>query len=116
MATVLDWERALENTDGSEELLLELAGVFLEECPKMMRQIKAAIDERDAPGLQLAAHSLKGSVRIFAASAATDAALALENIGTSGDLSGAEDRRVALSQEIDRLKAILAERSGEQAR
>jgi hypothetical protein len=70
----LDWEKALQNTDGSEELLIELAGVFLDECPEMMRQIRASIDAGDAPGLQLAAHSLKGSARIFAAPPVTDAA------------------------------------------
>ena len=67
MADVLNWERALENADGSEELLLELLDVFLETYPEMMRQIRAAIDARDAPALRRTAHSHKGSTRIFAA-------------------------------------------------
>lgn len=114
MAALLDWERALENVDGSEELLIELAGVFIEECPEMMRQIRAAIDERDAPALQRTAHSLKGSARIFAAAAASEAALRLETMGADGDLSGAEDAWTALSAEVERLVAALAERIDQQ--
>lgn len=111
---LLDWERALANCDDSEELLIELTGVFLDECPEMMRQIRAAIDERDAPALQRAAHSLKGSARIFAAAAATEAALRLETMGAKGDLSDAEQCWAALSLEVERLASALAERCGRQ--
>lgn len=110
MSSILDWERALENADGSEELLMELVEIFLDELPGMMRQVRAAIDERDAPALQRAAHSLKGSARIFVALPATEAALELETMGARGDLSGAEERWVVLGHEIERLTAALAER------
>lgn len=110
MATLLDWKKALENTDGSEELLIELAGVFVEECPEMMRQIRAAIDRRDAPALQRTAHSLKGSARIFAAAAVSEAALWLETMGADGDLSGAGDGWTTLAHEVERLMAALGER------
>ena len=105
MASILDWERALENTDGSEELLIELAGVFIDECPEMMRQIRTAIDERDAPALQRAAHSLKGSARIFAATAAADAALEFETMGAEGDLSDAEKRWIVSTSRDDGIRA-----------
>ena len=115
MASVLDWQRALENTDGDEELLLELVGVFLDECPEMMRQIRAALDESDAGALQLAAHSLKGSARVFAAQDATDAAFALESMGANADFSGAEEKWTLLGQEVERLKAELSQRSEQQS-
>ena len=110
MATLVDWDRALENTDGSEDLLLELAEMFIEECPEMMREVRVAIDAGDAPALQLAAHTLKGSVRIFAMAAAVQAARRLEEVGASGDLSDADDGWSALRQEVDRLTAALADR------
>lgn len=111
MATSLDWERALENADGSEDLLIELAGVFIEECPEMMRQVRAAIDARDAPALQRTAHSLKGSARIFAAADASQAALRLETMGANGELSGADDGWTMLAVEVERLMAALGERT-----
>ena len=110
MSMPLDWEKALQNADGSEELLLELAGVFIDECPEMMRQIRAAIDTSDASALQLAAHSLKGSTRIFAATAATDTALRLEAMGAETRLQDAEGAWSALMPEIERLTMALAER------
>jgi len=115
MATLLDWEGALENVDGSEELLIELAEVFIEECPEMMRQIRAAINERDASALQRTAHSLKGSARLFAAAATSEAASRLETMGANGDLSGADDGWTALRVEVDRLMAALAEKTDQQS-
>jgi histidine phosphotransfer protein HptB len=111
MATLLDWERALENTDGSEDLLIELAEMFIEECPEMMRAVRTAIDTRDAPALQRAAHTLKGSVRIFAMASAVEAARRLEEMGASGDLSDSDVDWNALRLEIDRLTAALAEKA-----
>lgn len=114
MNTLLDWTRALQNTDGDEELLIELAGVFIEETPEMMRQVRAAIDTRDAPELQRAAHSLKGSAHIFAASAATDAALRLEAMGAESNFKDAADGWAILRFEIDGLLTVLKERVGGQ--
>lgn len=113
MATLLDWERALENTDGSEDLLIELAEMFIEGCPEMMRAVRTAIDADDAPALQRAAHTLKGSVRIFAMAPAVEAARRLEEMGAAGDLSDADADADwnALRLEIDRLTAALAEKT-----
>ena len=114
MNTLLDWTRALQNADGDEELLIELAGVFIDEGPEMMRQVRAAIDAQDARELQRAAHSLKGSAHIFAASAATDAALRLEAMGAEGNFKDAADGWSILRFEIDGLLAALKERVGGQ--
>jgi len=111
MATLLDWERALENTDGSEDLLLELAEMFIAECPEMMREVRSAINAGDASALQLAAHTLKGSVRIFAMATAVEAARRLEEMGASGDLSDADAGWNTLRLEVDRLTAALADKA-----
>ena len=67
MTKLLDWETALGNADGSEDLLLELAQVFIETCPGMMMEICQAIDSGNAADLNRAAHNLKGAARIFVA-------------------------------------------------
>lgn len=110
MSTLLDWTRALQNADGDEELLIELAGVFIDECPEMMRQLRVAIDSRNAPELQRAAHSLKGSAHIFAASAATEAALRLEVMGAEANFKDAADGWAILRFEIDGLLTALRTR------
>ncbi len=40
----VDWEGALARLAGDRELLVELVGVFLEECPKLRQAIAQAID------------------------------------------------------------------------
>ena len=57
--------------------------------------------------MQLAAHSLKGSVANFAAAAAVAAALRLEIMGHDGDLSHAGEAVAALEREIDLLIPVL---------
>ena len=58
---------AMERVDGDLELMKELAGLFLGECPQRMAEVRQAIDRKDGPGLQRAAHYLKGSVGNFGA-------------------------------------------------
>lgn len=112
MTMFLDWERAIANADGSEELLTELAGVFIENCPDMLRQIRAAIVESNAAELERAAHNFRGSARIFAAGPATEAALRLEIMGAEADFSKANEGWIALSGEVDRLMTALADKIG----
>ncbi|HKX21720.1 MAG TPA: Hpt domain-containing protein [Rhizorhapis sp.] len=112
MIKLLDWERALENVDGSQELLLELAKLFIESCPDMMRQIRDAIIIGDAPALHRAAHNIKGSARIFAAGAVVNDAMRLEAMGAENDLSKASECFAALESSVSQLSAALAERIG----
>lgn len=110
MIKLLDWEKALDNVDGSEDLLLELAQVFVESCPDMMREIREAVSKGDAPSLHRAAHNLKGSARIFAAGAVVEEALRLEEMGSDADLRKAEESSVHLERAAAELCAALSER------
>lgn len=110
MIKLLDWEKALENVDGSEDLLLELAQVFVESCPDMMREIREAVSNDDASALHRAAHNLKGSARIFAAGAVVEEALRLEEMGAHADLKAAEESSAHLERAAAQLCAALSER------
>ncbi len=48
---VLNMAAVLERMGGDVELLKELAGLFLGECPQRMAEIRQAITQRDAPRL-----------------------------------------------------------------
>ena len=108
----LDWQKALENVDGSEELLLELAKLFIETKSEMMAEISTAIANSDAESLHRAAHNLKGSARIFAAGEAVNQAMQLEVMGADGDLRGAAECFSELELTVDQLATALAERIG----
>ncbi|MGC8834997.1 MAG: Hpt domain-containing protein, partial [Armatimonadota bacterium] len=98
---------ALERLEGDEELLVELATIFLQESPRQMKQIREALDRSDWEALARAAHTLKGSVGNFAAQSSVEAALNLENAAKSGNPVEAELAYSALVTEIDRLRPVL---------
>jgi signal transduction histidine kinase/DNA-binding response OmpR family regulator/HPt (histidine-containing phosphotransfer) domain-containing protein len=102
-----DRTEALNRVGGSEEILRELVELFRTECPKQMIDIQQQHAVRDLPALGRAAHTLKGSVAIFAAQPAYEAALRIEKMGRSGDASNFDEAWHDLQSAIDRLMAAL---------
>ena len=68
---------------------------------------REALVSGDHVALALAAHTLKGSVVVFSAQAAGEAAQRLETISRQGDLAQAQEAYTALEKEIKSLKAKL---------
>jgi HPt (histidine-containing phosphotransfer) domain-containing protein len=99
-----DLAAALERMDGDVELMTELAGLFLSECPQRMAEIRQAITQRNASRLQQGAHALKGSVGNFGAQEAFEAAGRLERDGRDQDWGQAEADWTALEEAIGRLE------------
>ena len=97
----LDKAVALERLGGDEELLQEVAVLFLEEYPPLMTQIRTAIAQGNAHNLEHSAHSLKGSVANFGSDLAWQAALNLEAMGRAGDLNGSLEAYKHLEQVMD---------------
>ena len=104
-----DLAAALDRVDGDVELMKELAGLFLDECPQRMAEIHQAILRRDASGLKKSAHALRGSVANFGAPAATEAARRLETAGHDQDWGDVEPAWAALEEAIAGLTPALAE-------
>jgi two-component system, sensor histidine kinase and response regulator len=103
-AAAFDLGRALEAVGGERELLHGMIGIFLRQTPRVMEDIERALADGDASALEHAAHKLKGSVAMFGAVAARDAAQRLEDVANAGDL---EPARRVLAGEIERLRAAL---------
>lgn len=108
----LDLATALARVGGDEDLLKEIAQIFLDQCPEALDEVKRAIEARDAEALQHAAHSLKGSVGNFGAKIAYDAAFRLERLGRHGQfgetaetLAELERALAALRPELEKLTA-----------
>jgi len=99
---VLDRDALLDRVGGDLEFLQEIAGLFLEDCPRLLEKIRSAVSGGDARTLEHAAHTLKGSVANFGAQAARDAAFRLEALGRAGDLKPAPDAYSVLEREIQR--------------
>jgi PAS domain S-box-containing protein len=96
----LDRAAVLARLDGDEEQLAELAGLFIQESPKLLSAIQQAIEQDDAQGLERAAHALKGSVGNFVIPTAVKAAQTLETMGREGNLAAADTAYAVLQEEI----------------
>jgi two-component system, sensor histidine kinase and response regulator len=106
-ATVLDKTAILDRVGGDTELLREIIALFLEDCPRLLSEIRDAFQQGDGERLEKSAHTLKGSVSNFAAEAAVQAALKLETIGRSRDVAEAPRAIMQLEKEIDRVREEL---------
>ena len=82
---------ALERVGGDEELLREIAGLFLEDYPSLITQIQKAVAEGNPSDLERAAHSLKGSIANFGSDPAYQASFDLEQMGRNKNMAGAAD-------------------------
>ena len=98
----------LARFDGDVELARELAGMFLDECPKYLGDIRDAISTGDPKALEHSAHTLKGSVGNFSTKDAHASALQLEILGRLGSLDGATQILQKLEEQLGSFNRILA--------
>jgi len=102
----LDWKEALNRVRGDPGLLRELTVIFLEELPKWRAAIGDGFARSDTDLVRRTAHTLKGSLGMFAAADAYEAAETVENAARSGTPieRSAVDR---LDRELDTILPML---------
>ncbi len=98
-----DPEAALRQVGGDEEILRELAQTFLEQEPRLMETMRDSARDGEAPQLRRAAHTLKGSAGVFAASAVVEASQQLESLARHERLSDAVPSIEALEPLVESL-------------
>jgi len=86
-----------------------MASLFIDECPRLLADVREALATQDAVALARAAHAMKGSVSNFLAPGATRAAAQLESLALADDLSPAIDALQQLEAELGRLLPALRE-------
>ena len=92
------------------EFVVELAGTFLEEAPRMLGELRAAAAAGNAEAFRRAAHSLKSNANTFGALALGALARDLELAGAPAGAHGAAID--ALAAEYERVAARLTELCG----
>ncbi len=105
--TSFDRQVALGRLGGDEELLREIAALFLDDYAVSIKALRDSVRRRDAQAVERLSHSLKGSVANFGASEAVSAAFALESAGRRGDLETASEQLAALEAALQRLRPEL---------
>src|SRR5438874_13589513 len=111
---VLDRAELVARVGEDRELLRELVGIFLEDSPGWLEQIRAAVRQADARRLKLYAHLLSGTASNFGAHQVTAAARRLERMGQAGRLDEAPEALADLVVALDRLSPALHELAAEQ--
>ena len=105
----LDRQATLEKISDDENLLGEMASLFLGNLDSMLAKIREAAARGDASALERAAHALKGSVVNFAADEGYQAALDVEYYARQGLLASAAAACERLEQAMARLRPSIEE-------
>jgi two-component system, sensor histidine kinase and response regulator len=79
----------LDRVGGDEQIFVELCDVFLDDAPKRLELMRAALAAGDARTLQREAHAFKGSAGAFDARDVVTVAGQLEQLAAGGDLRDA---------------------------
>ena len=107
-----DREDALARLGGDEALLQYAARTFLEDCPRLLGQLREAVQLRDAAAVKSAAHAIKGTVAMLSAHPSQEAAARLEHMASQGQLAGIEVVARDLEAELERFKSSVAALAG----
>jgi CheY-like chemotaxis protein/HPt (histidine-containing phosphotransfer) domain-containing protein len=94
---------------GREDLLRKVARLFREDYPRHLEAIHRSLLQEDIPALVKSAHSLKGSIGVFTAANAYEAASNLEMMGREANLSTARQAFDDVQAGVDELMNVLAE-------
>jgi CheY-like chemotaxis protein/HPt (histidine-containing phosphotransfer) domain-containing protein len=107
-AHVFDASAMLANIGGDAELFVQLIRLFLDRHGIMVKEIESAIGKADAPALERAAHSPKGTAGNLCAPDVVLLASQLEACGRLGTLTEAPDLLVRLNRTVQELVAVLS--------
>jgi HPt (histidine-containing phosphotransfer) domain-containing protein len=104
---VFDLAQAMVVLEGDEELLIEIAQVFLDSSQSRLQEVRSSLAQEDLPAAHQQAHAIKGSLRNFGARRCLEAAMTLEVSASTGDLDQARAALEKLSVEIDLFQTAL---------
>jgi len=92
------------------EFINELIDTFLDDAPRMMQDLKSALQANDVDSFRRAAHSLKSNAATFGAGPLAELAKGLESLGRENKLSETGDRLQSLEDAVqtacDELKGL----------
>lgn len=100
---------ALATVSGDREFLLEVATVFVGECPKLLGAAQQALTAGDPVALQRSAHTIKGGARNFGAAPVMQAARKLEELSRDKLLPDCHAVLLTLRKELNALCPALME-------
>jgi len=89
------------------DFINELIDTFLEDAPKMIAEMKSALEAGDADSFRRAAHSMKSNAAAFGASQLAALAKELETLGKENKLSETGSRLRSLEEAYESVREEL---------
>jgi signal transduction histidine kinase/ActR/RegA family two-component response regulator/HPt (histidine-containing phosphotransfer) domain-containing protein len=103
----VDMDRMTDLTDGNHDNLRELVEMYLKQTHKQFGQLTAAIRDGKADDVRRVAHSGAGASATLGMTRLVPQLRALEKLGASGTLTGAEQICETAVKEFDRIREFL---------
>ncbi len=100
---IIDLEEAARRIPAEPQEVWELAQLLLEECSKLLDQVRSGLADGDAKVVRRAAHTLKSSAAALVADHVATAALRIESVAREEDLEGAAAGLSELEETVDAL-------------
>ena len=110
-SAVFDGESLLRRVMGDRQLAGAAVRGFLEDAPSRLQQLRARLDEGDAAGARLLAHTLKGGAATVAANALGAVAQAMEAAAGDGQLENCGELLLRADGEFEIFETVV-EREG----
>ena len=104
---VFDRAELLDRLGGDEEIAGVVVGVFLDDAPRQIEDLRASVAAHDAHTSRRLAHGIKGAAANVGAGALREVAAAVEQASDAGDLATVETGMDALQREFERLRGRL---------
>jgi two-component system, sensor histidine kinase and response regulator len=112
----LDKETLLKAFDHDWSFLKEVSGIFINDYPRLMDNLRRACIERDAPTMMRSAHSLKGMLKNFQADTGAEVAFEIEKKAKQQEFRGVDAAIENLAghlADVERqLNRLIAEQDG----
>jgi len=105
---VIDAAKLTLHFGGDEELMREIARMFLEDGGEIMADIEGAAAAGDPRALEQAAHKLKSTLGMLAADGAAAIACRLEYMGRRENLTQIDRLLAELERQVDQVRWELA--------
>jgi signal transduction histidine kinase/CheY-like chemotaxis protein len=103
-----DWMPALANVEGNRSLLKQTLALIQAELPRLLREIRLAVQNCQGPPLRLAVRALQGLLKPLNPQQVLDLAHQLECLGAKNDLTQAAPLVEQLELAADQLRGSLS--------
>jgi len=104
---IIDWEQLI-NRWGDEELIKEVAAIFLKDSGERLDMLSKAVKAGDSREIKFYAHSIKGSAGNVGAVRLSEMASRLEHMALEDDLSQAAELLQNITTEFIKLRSFVS--------